>query len=89
MIARFHMLECGTNYKGTMSEMCKYCKAVDNENHRLNYCKHYRNINLYDKTQKVSFNDIYQSDINTVRHIIPYIEKVWNTHNANGSMNQF
>ena len=87
MIARFRMLECGINFKGTMSEICKHCSTLDDENHRLNECKMYRSINLYDEMQKVSFRDIYSSDINVIKQLIPYIERVWNTRNANGSMN--
>ena len=87
MIARFHMLECGTNFKGTKSEMCRVCKTIDDENHRLNSCKLYRYTNLYNETHKVAFNDIYSSDINILKQTLPYIEKVWNTRNANGTMN--
>ena len=87
MTARFHMLECGTNFKGTLSEICRLCRTVDDENHRLNHCKTYRSTNLYDETRKVNFNDIYSSDVNILKQIIPYIDKVWNTRNANGSMN--
>ena len=89
MIARFHMLECGVNYKGTMNEICKHCRILDDENHRLNNCKMYRSTNLYDEAQKVSFNDIYSPDISVIKQLIPHIERVWNTRNANGSMNHF
>ena len=87
MIARFHMLETGTNFKGTMSVVCRECKVNDDENHRLNYCKKYQSINLYNETQKVDFNHIYSNDIEVVRSINEPIEKVWNTRNANGTMN--
>ena len=87
MIARFRMLECGANFKGTMNEMCKLCKTIDDESHRLNHCKLYRCNNFYDKTEKVQFSDIYSSDVQVLKQMIPHIEKVWNTRNANGSMN--
>ena len=38
IIARFGMLECGANFKGTMNHKCVTCDAVDNEEHRLNHC---------------------------------------------------
>ena len=88
MLARFHMLECGVNYKGTMSTQCKQCKVDDDENHRLNDCKAYRFINLYNNPQKVNFGDVYSHDIQIVRDILKCIEKVWNTKTANGTMNQ-
>ena len=87
MIARFRMLECGTNFKGTICEICRICRTVDDESHRLNYCKKYRHINLYDEECKVTFSDIYSSDVNVLKQMIPYIDKVWNTRNANGTMN--
>ena len=89
MIARFRMLECGVNYRGTMKEICLQCKAVGDENHRLNHCIKYRMVNLYDIVQKVPFENIYSSDVQTLKQIIPYIEKVWNTRNANGTMNEY
>ena len=33
LIARFGMLECGKNFKGTMRETCDVCKVNDDENH--------------------------------------------------------
>ena len=59
MIARFGLLECGKNFKGTQSEMCTECNCVDDENHRLNHCIKQRNINLYDQTEKVDYTEYY------------------------------
>ena len=42
VIARFGMLDCGVNYKGTKSELCSQCNIIDNEDHRLNNCIKYR-----------------------------------------------
>ena len=36
--ARYGMLECGKNHKGTLSLMCTTCNIIDDENHRLNVC---------------------------------------------------
>ena len=87
LIARFRMLECGINFKGTMSEICRLCGTIDDENHRLNHCRKYQHINLYDEPRKVTFNDVYSSDPDILKQMIPFIDKVWNTRNANGSMN--
>ena len=56
--ARFSMLECGKNFKGTQSETCNVCNVKDDEDHRLNHCTKYRNINLCDDTEKVDFREI-------------------------------
>ena len=87
MISRYRMLECGSNFKGTISEICKKCGVLDDETHRLNYCEIHRTINYYEKDVKVDFNEIYSTDIQTLRELLPKIERVWNTRNAYGSMN--
>ena len=38
VIARYGMLQCGKNYKGTMNEICNECDILDDEDHRLNCC---------------------------------------------------
>ena len=81
MMARYGVLECGKNYKGTMREICDTCNCIDDENHRLNYCIKWRNMNLYESTEK-----LYSDSLVDIRHITDMIEKVWNTHTANGSM---
>ena len=56
------------------------------ENHRLNYCIRFRETNLYDTDEKVDFSEIFSTDINTLRNILPKIEGVWNVKNAHGTM---
>ena len=87
MIARFKMLECGENFKGSMKEICNICKVIDDENHRLNHCKNFKEVNFYDYIDKVEFEYINSDDITVLREIIPKIEKVWNTRTAHGTMN--
>ena len=50
-----------------MSEMCIQCCTIDDENHRLNHCPKWRNLNLFDADKKVDFKDIYADDLNTIR----------------------
>ena len=87
IIARYRMLECGKNFKGSMKELCEHCKLLDDEDHRLNYCRRYSDINFSDNDEKVDFNMIYSNDIVELKRIIPKISQVWNTKNALGSMN--
>ena len=87
MIARFRMLDCGRNFKGTKPEICNTCNCVDDENHRLNHCVKFRETNLYDSTEKVDFQNVYSNDIAVLQDIIPIIQKVWNTKTAHGTMN--
>ena len=88
MIARFGMLECGRNFKGTLRENCTKCEVIDDEDHRLNHCVLYRDLNLFDSLLKADFNDVFSTDTNTVKSIIKHIEKVWDVTNAHGSMNK-
>ena len=46
MIARYGLLECGSNYKGTISESCDTCNCPDNEDHCLNYCIKFKGTNM-------------------------------------------
>ena len=87
MIARYGMLQCGKNFKGTLSETCHTCNILDDEEHRLNYCPKFKNVNNYNGSLKSDFNLIYSESIIELRKVIPDIMKVWNTKNANGSMN--
>ena len=87
LIARYGMLECGKNYQGTKALNCNECNAVDNESHRLNLCVKYRDINFHDCSSKVNFEDIYLNDPSILKNLVQKISRVWNTQNANGTMN--
>ena len=86
IIARFGMLECGANFKGTMNHKCVTCDAVDNEEHRLNHCLKLKDMNYYNETVKCPFNIIYSNDTNTIRSMLEKIDKIWNVSMGRGSM---
>ena len=88
IIARYKMLDCGVNFKNSMSTICSTCKKTDDENHRLNHCTRYRDTNFCDDEEKVNFDDVYSTDISVLKKIIDKIEKVWNTRNAHGTILQ-
>ena len=79
LIALYSMLECGNNFPGTQDKTCRECEMIDNEYHRLNNCKKYRQVNYYDSDQKVDFNLVYSRDIEIIKQLVPMITKVWNT----------
>ena len=81
IIARFGMLECGSNFKGSMGNICKKCSVTDDENHRLNTCSNYNASPAY-----VNFDDIYSCDVNVLTDVIKGIEELWNTKTAHGTM---
>ena len=61
---------------------------IDNEDHRLNHCKRFKEFNYYNNEEKVQFEKIFTNDVATLKDIIPKIEQVWNTRRAHGMMNQ-
>ena len=86
IIARFGMLDCGRNFKGSNSATCNKCGVVDDEEHRLNHCIKYRSINYYDHEEKLPFENIFSTDVEVLRNIIPRIQNVWDTYCAHGTM---
>ena len=88
ILSRFHMLECGKNFKGTLPEICPACKVLDDEQHRLNHCIRFRKTNLCDCAEKVDFDDVYKSDISIVKKMLNEIGKVWDLKAGHGSMVQ-
>ena len=86
VIARYRMLECGQNFKGTLNEICDQCHSLDDENHRLNHCVKWKNINFHDSNVDAKYDDIFSDNLEILRNVIPSIEKVWNTRNAHGTM---
>ena len=86
ILARSRMLECGTNFKGTMSDTCQDCNTVDDEHHRLNICNKWEDTNNANNNTKTNFDDIYSEDKDVLNHVINEIEKVWELKYANGRM---
>ena len=76
IISRYGMLECGKNFKGTMSDMCRICNVIDDECHRLNHCPQYVGINRSNHEEKIDFNLIYMEDPTVTRRLIPEISNV-------------
>ena len=88
ILSRFCMLECGLNFKGTLPEICPVCNVTDDEQHRLNYCNRFRATNLFDSTEKVRFDDIYETDFAIVKKTLTSIKNVWNLKTGHGCMVQ-
>ena len=86
IIAKFGMLECGANFKGTMNLNCITCNVIDNEEHRLNHCVKFKDINMYNESDKCPFETIYSNDIGKIRSMLSIIDKIWNVSMGHGSM---
>ena len=86
LLARYGMLECGKNFKGSMKPQCDRCHVTDDENHRLNHCMKWQKTNLYNEDRKMPFDNIFSSDTDVLQTMVGKIRLVWNTMNANGTM---
>ena len=70
----------------TQSETCTCCNQQDDKNHRMNHCAKFNEFNFYNSNDKIAFENVYSSDIDTLRNVIHRIEMVWNTKLAHGTM---
>ena len=87
LIARYGMLDCGANFKGTMSSICVACNMTDNEHHRLIECPKWQHLrDQIVSPTGVDFQDVYSGDIDKIRPVLYNLDKIWNTKCANGSM---
>ena len=74
----YGMLYCGKNFKvGHGGECCKKCKMIDDENHRINYCPEYREINLHDSSIKIDFRSIHLGKDEVVDRVLEVVWELW------------
>ena len=88
LLARFGMLDCGMNFKNSTNPICETCTSPDDEEHRLNSCVKYREINFYDCDNKVPFDRVFTNDTESLKMIFERIALVWNVKTGKGSMNK-
>ena len=72
-----------------MNKTCETCNCIDDEEHRLNTYPKWENNNCSLGDNKVPFINVYLNDYNVLRDILPHIEKLWDTKNANGTMRKW
>ena len=86
IMARYGLLECGKNFKGTLREICDTCCCIDDEKHRLNLCVRWKDVNLFDSATKLNYDLIYSNVIVDIRTVMTQINKIWDTRNTCGTM---
>ena len=86
ILSRNGMLTCGRNFKATIPEVCRECRLVDNENHRLNQCPQWQDTNFVNDDTLVEFTDIFSDNEQKLSQIIQRIQRVWELHVGNGAM---
>ena len=88
LLARFGMLDCGMNFKNSTNPICETCTSPDDEEHRLNSCVKYREINFYDCDNNVPFDRVFTNDTESLKMIFERIALVWYVKTGKGSMNK-
>ena len=86
LLSRCGMLMCGINFKATTPAVCMECQVIDNEDHRLNHCPKWQDINFVNENVKVDFLDVFSDDNQKLSAIINCIQKVWELQLGSGSM---
>ena len=66
--------------------MCKECGVIDDVNHRMNYCKRWQRVNLYNEVNKISINNIYSDNEEEVMTIVKMILSMWDLGNGKNEM---
>ena len=83
----FGMLKCANNYKsGQGGNECRTCEEVDDENHRINHCSRFGELNLYYSPIKFDFDCIFLDDMDSVSRAVEVVDHLWNLENGKNDM---
>ena len=83
IMGRYGMLQCKANFSlGKRDKDCGSCGTLDDEDHIINHCVLYRNVNLFDSIDKLDFNIIYSDKIDDSLRAVDNILKVWDLGNG-------
>ena len=78
IMGRYGMLNCARNYKTKYkTDICPKCDKMDDENHCINECPKWGNVNRYGRQDKIDFNKIYTDDAGELMIIADEIHKIW------------
>ena len=87
IMSLFGMLKCAKNFKcGLGDANCRDCGEIDDENHRINYCSRFKELNLYSSPIKFDFDGIFSDDDDTVSRTLEVVDHLWNLDNGRNEM---
>ena len=87
IMGRYGMLQCAANFSaGYGGKLCINCGVIDDENHRINNCERWKEINLFDCVEKVNYDDLYSDDQCKSMCIIGKIIDMWDLGNGKNAM---
>ena len=81
------MLQCGANFERSYGgKFCKDCGVVDDESHRINYCRNYETVNLYNCTERLNCELIYTED--RCMQVVERVLIMWDLVNGKNRMRE-
>ena len=87
IMGRYGMLQCAANFSmGYGGKNCSKCGVIDNEDHRINNCKVWSDINLFSSSQKIDFSLLYSEDEKESLVVIERILMMWDLGNNKNCM---
>ena len=89
IMAYYGMLNCKANFSGgSGNKNCTTCCVLDDENHRINHCIRYKEVNLYEQRDKIDFSQIYSDNLANVIKVVEIILKLWDLGYGKNMMRQ-
>ena len=83
------MLTCANNFSnGYGTKNCDECKVIDDEDHRINWCRKWENVNRYCNDEKVVFADIFSGDVEKCLFVVGSILDIWDLKNGRNEIRQ-
>ena len=87
LMARYGMLDCAANYHGRYrTKLCEECGVTDNEDHRINSCRKWENVNLYGTEYNINFDIVFSNNIDELRQMSGCLNCIWNLENGRNEM---
>ena len=82
IMGRFGMLQCAANFSnGYGGKNCVKCNVIDDEQHRINHCPEWGDINLISTNECIDFGLIYDDDDDVSMQVIERIISMWDLGN--------
>ena len=87
IMGRYGMLQCAANFSmGYATKECRACGVTDDEDHRINHCVQWCDINLSNSVEKINFTDIYSDDRVESLKVIERVMMMWDLGNGKNAM---
>ena len=87
IMGRYGMLQCAANFSnGYGGKDCKKCKLEDNEEHRMDQCIEWSNVNLASTDRYVDYDLIHSENDEESMVVVQYILDMWDLVNNRNCM---